>query len=96
MGRRYHPVGSKAESQWHRTAHAPGRHCRRAGQSPETGDWDVVLADYRLPAFSGLEAIQIVQEAGLDLPIPIVIVSEVIGENVAVSAMKAGAQHYTS
>ncbi|MST95352.1 MAG: PAS domain S-box protein [Pedosphaera sp.] len=54
--------------------------------------WDVVLSDYNLPDFSALEALQIVQASGLD--IPFIIISGGIGEATAVEAMKAGAHDY--
>jgi sigma-B regulation protein RsbU (phosphoserine phosphatase) len=56
------------------------------------GPWDVVLADYNLPEFNAANALKIVQQSGLD--IPFIIVSGGIGEDVAVSAMKAGAHDY--
>src|SRR6266852_1399840 len=55
-------------------------------------DWDIVLADYSLPRFSGLAALRLVQERGLDLPF--IIVSGAIGEDTAVAAMRAGAHDY--
>ena len=54
--------------------------------------WDVVLADYNMPAFSAPEALKILQQTGLD--IPFLIVSGGIGEATAVEAMKAGAHDY--
>lgn len=54
--------------------------------------WDIVLADYNLPVFNALQALRVLQEAGLD--IPFIIVSGGIGEDVAVAAMKAGAHDY--
>ena len=54
--------------------------------------WDVILADYRLPRFSGLYALQIVKERGLD--IPFIIVSNAAGEAAVVEAMRAGAHDY--
>jgi two-component system, cell cycle sensor histidine kinase and response regulator CckA len=54
--------------------------------------WDVVLADYRLPAFSGMEAMRVVRESGLDLPL--ILVSGTIGEEAAVAAMKTGVNDY--
>jgi PAS domain S-box-containing protein len=54
--------------------------------------WDVVLADYNLPEFNALGALETVQESGLDLPF--IIVSGGIGEDIAVAAMKAGAHDY--
>ncbi len=54
--------------------------------------WDIAIADYTLPAFSGPAALQILQNRGLDLPF--IIVSGTIGEEIAVGAMKAGAHDY--
>jgi CheY-like chemotaxis protein len=50
--------------------------------------WDIIIADYHLPRFSGLAALMLMQEGGLDLPF--IIVSGTIGEETAVAAMKAG------
>lgn len=55
-------------------------------------DWDVVLCDYHMPSFSGMHALAIVQERRPNLPF--IFVSDVMGEDVAVAAMKAGAQDY--
>lgn len=54
--------------------------------------WDVVIADYVMPKFHGLEALELVNSQGLDLPF--IIVSGHITEATAVSAMKAGAHDY--
>ena len=54
--------------------------------------WDVILADYNLPAFDALAALGLLQQTGLD--VPFIIVSGGIGEDVAVAAMKAGAHDY--
>jgi PAS domain S-box-containing protein len=54
--------------------------------------WDIILCDYNMPRFSGLEALEIVRGRGLD--VPFIFVSGAMGEDVAVSAMKAGAQDY--
>jgi len=54
--------------------------------------WDVVVADYAMPRFSGLDALRMLQETGLDLPF--IVVSGTIGEDVAVEAMRAGAHDY--
>src|SRR3990172_7577889 len=53
---------------------------------------DLILADYALPQFDGLRALQLLQERGLD--IPFIIVSGTIGEELAVNAMKRGAADY--
>ena len=57
-----------------------------------TKTWDLILADYSMPHFSGLEALKLFKASGLDLPF--IIVSGSIGEDVAVEAMKAGAHDY--
>jgi PAS domain S-box-containing protein len=54
--------------------------------------WDLVLADYRMPHFSGKQALQLVSDHGRD--IPFILVSGKIGEETAVEAMKAGAHDY--
>lgn len=54
--------------------------------------WDMVIADYVMPRFSGLEALDVLHESGID--IPFIIVSGKIGEEVAVEATKAGAHDY--
>jgi len=54
--------------------------------------WDAVISDWSMPTFSGLAALALVGERGLD--IPFIIVSGTIGEEVAVEAMRAGAHDY--
>jgi len=54
--------------------------------------WDLVISDFVMPHFSGLDALQMLRESGID--IPFIIVSGKIGEETAVDAMKAGADDY--
>jgi DNA-binding NtrC family response regulator len=54
--------------------------------------WDIILSDYSMSHFSGLSALAIVKQSGLDLPF--ILVSGTIGEDLAVNAMKAGAHDY--
>ena len=54
--------------------------------------WDIVLSDYAMPHFTGLKALELVKTSGLDLPF--LLVSGTVGEDVAVEAMRAGAQDY--
>lgn len=54
--------------------------------------WDAVLADFRMPGFTGLDALAIVRATGLD--VPFILVSGTVGEEMAVAAMKAGAHDY--
>jgi serine phosphatase RsbU (regulator of sigma subunit) len=54
--------------------------------------WDIIFSDHNMPQFSSTEALEIVRSSALD--VPFIIVSGEIGEDVAVAAMKAGAQDY--
>ena len=54
--------------------------------------WDLVIADYAMPAFSGAAALEMFLQTGFD--IPFIIVSGSVGEQTAVGAMKAGAHDY--
>jgi diguanylate cyclase len=58
----------------------------------ERGTWDLIISDYTMPAFSGIKALAMVREQGNDLPF--IFVSATMGEDVAVAAMKTGAQDY--
>jgi PAS domain S-box-containing protein len=55
-------------------------------------DWDIVLADYKMPQFSASAALETLKASGRDLPF--IIVSGTIGEERAVALMKAGAHDY--
>ncbi|QCB46836.1 response regulator [Hydrogenophaga sp. PAMC20947] len=57
-----------------------------------SGQYDVVVADYHLPGFSGLDAWEHVKASGTD--IPFVILSGAIGEAAAVEAMYRGVSDY--
>ncbi len=61
-------------------------------QALENQQWDIVIADYSMPNFSALDALELMQEKELNLPF--FIVSGSIAEDVAAAAMKAGAQDY--
>jgi signal transduction histidine kinase len=54
--------------------------------------WDVILSDYNIPGFSGLHALEILRESGVQ--VPFILVSGEIGEDVAVAAMRNGAADY--
>jgi PAS domain S-box-containing protein len=54
--------------------------------------WDIVLSDYNMPRFSGIDALKLLQEKEID--IPFILVSGLIGEETAVEAMKSGASDY--
>ena len=83
------------------------RELRRAGYDPawervETADamraaldrqeWDIVISDFTMPWFNGMEALRLLQQRKLD--IPFIIVSGTVGEQRAVEIMRAGAHDY--
>ena len=53
---------------------------------------DVILSDYSIPGFSAMRALRLLHERGLE--IPFIIVSGMVGEDVAVAAMREGAADY--
>ena len=58
----------------------------------EQAEWDIVIADYTMPGFSGTKALALVRAEHPDLPF--IFVSGTIGEDTAVAAMKTGAHDY--
>jgi PAS domain S-box-containing protein len=54
----------------------------------------LILADYHLPTFSGMEALEIVK--GLGSRVPLILVSGTLGEEAAVECVKQGATDYVS
>ncbi len=54
--------------------------------------YDVILADYNLPSWNGMETVEVLRREGLD--IPVVLVSGSIGEQKAVECIKEGAADY--
>ncbi|HKQ18181.1 MAG TPA: response regulator, partial [Candidatus Eisenbacteria bacterium] len=54
--------------------------------------WDIVISDYNVPGFGGAAALQVVREIRTD--VPFIFVSGTIGEETAVSAIRAGANDY--
>lgn len=55
-------------------------------------NYELVLADYRLPAWNGMETVEILRQQGID--IPVVMVSGSLGELMAVECIKQGASDY--
>lgn len=58
----------------------------------DQGPWDIVFADYTMPGFNAFAALEMVKKRTQD--VPFIIVSGTIGEDLAVTAMKAGAHDY--
>lgn len=54
--------------------------------------WDLILSDYRLPGFTGLDALSVARS--LAPGVPFIIISGEIGEDTAVEAMRHGATDY--
>ncbi len=55
-------------------------------------DWDVVVSDFVLPAFDGLQALAAHRQ--IRPKTPFIIISGTVGEEVAVTSLKAGADDY--
>ena len=53
---------------------------------------DLILSDYALPQFDGIRAVEVLRERGLD--IPFILISGTLGEEVAVTSIKRGADDY--
>jgi signal transduction histidine kinase len=54
--------------------------------------YDVVLADYKLPNWNGMESVELLRGEGLD--VPVILVSGALGELTAVECIKQGAADY--
>lgn len=54
--------------------------------------WDIVISDYNMPRFNGLDALKLLKKKYPQ--IPFILVSGTMGEETAVMAMKAGASDY--
>ena len=55
-------------------------------------NYDVVLSDYRLPSFNGLQAFNFLKQSGQD--IPFILITGSLGEESAVECIKAGMTDY--
>jgi two-component system cell cycle sensor histidine kinase/response regulator CckA len=55
-------------------------------------DYDIVIADYRLPDWTGMEAVREMRHLGRD--IPLILVTGELGDERAVECVKAGAADY--
>ena len=54
--------------------------------------WDMIFSDFSMPGFSGMRALEITRQHDPD--VPFIFISGTIGEEMAVEAMKRGAQDY--
>ncbi len=58
----------------------------------DRGGWDIVISDFSMPGFGGGDALELFKSKNLD--IPFILVSGTVGEDIAVSIMKGGANDY--
>lgn len=65
---------------------------RTLREALKNDEWDIILSDYYMPGFSALTALQIVHD--MKINIPFVVITGATGEDIAVEAMRAGAQDY--
>jgi DNA-binding response OmpR family regulator len=65
---------------------------RDMGAALDREHWDIVIADYTMPKFSGTAALELVRNRSTDAPF--IFVSGTIGEDAALAAMKTGADDY--
>ncbi len=54
--------------------------------------FDIILADYRLPNWTGIDVLNLARELGLD--IPLILVTGTLGEELAVECIKRGINDY--
>lgn len=57
-----------------------------------SGQWDLMISDYSLPAFSAMDALRCLHDHQLDLPF--IVISGTIDEESAVTVLKAGAHDF--
>jgi len=77
------------EVEWDRVDCAPAMSAALGRQG-----WDLVISDFRMPRFGGLEALALVHDSGLD--VPFILVSGAVGPDLAVEIMRAGAHDYVA
>jgi PAS domain S-box-containing protein len=53
---------------------------------------DIIFSDYSMPQFTGMRALEVLRESGLE--IPLILISGTVGEETAVEAMRYGATDY--
>src|SRR5713226_8465410 len=58
----------------------------------DSRQWDLVICDYSMPQFSGIDALRLLRDKGSEAPF--IFLSGTIGEETAIAALKQGAQDY--
>jgi two-component system cell cycle sensor histidine kinase/response regulator CckA len=61
-------------------------------QEVKSTPYDLILADYRLPTWTGLDALRWLRNAGIDTPF--ILVTGTLGDDIAVECIKEGATDY--
>lgn len=61
-------------------------------QCLQTGSYDVILADYNLGSWTGMDAFDLLREEGCD--IPFILLTAALGDTTAVECMKRGVTDY--
>src|SRR5262249_18988797 len=75
----FEPIGERVETERDFLAHLD--------PAPE-----IILSDYHLPQFDALQALRLVQERGVD--VPVILVTGAVGEEAAVECLRQGAADY--
>lgn len=65
---------------------------RALREALKNDSWEIILSDYYMPGFSALTALQIAHD--MKINVPFVVITGATGEDIAVEAMRAGAQDY--
>lgn len=68
--------------------------CQQYRDALSSSEWDIVLADYKLPDFHASDALAILNEASAE--IPFIVVSGKIDEQEAIDLLRDGAEHFIS
>ncbi|MGW9232307.1 response regulator [Pseudorhizobium sp. NPDC055634] len=58
----------------------------------DEGDYDVILADFSLPDFDGMSALELARDVAPE--VPFIFVSGILGEEVAIESFRQGATDY--
>lgn len=76
----------------YRVDHTLVENRREFREAVSQGEFDVVLSDYNLPSWSGLDAVRELRDAGKD--IPFLLITGTLGEEAAVECIKQGVTDY--
>lgn len=61
-------------------------------EAAKTGQFDIILSDYRLPGWTGIDVLSLAQELGINTPL--ILVTGTLGEELAVECIKKGVSDY--